>query len=230
MLKDAQNQAMIGLQDALNSKINPNWTVAHDNWMLAGAMELMEGIDHHGWRWWKKQEQNIPLLQNELVDYWHFVLSRSIIDSEGDHGKALYFLTPTSYKPHDVFTFDDKGYVIAEMSTVEKLFALSALAFSNRFEFYLFESLMKDVGLDWDNLFNQYIAKNVLNIFRQDHGYKEGTYLKIWFDSREDNEHMLDLLNHYSHLITEPEFVSVLYTDLQNRYSVTVQKQINNQV
>jgi len=32
-----------------------------------------------------------------------------------------------------------------------------------------------------------------LNIFRQDNGYKDGSYQKVW-DGREDNEHLADVL------------------------------------
>ena len=38
-----------------------------------------------------------------------------------------------------------------------------------------------------------YIGKNVLNFFRQDHGYKAGSYIKIW-GGREDNEHLSDIV------------------------------------
>ena len=40
-------------------------------------------------------------------------------------------------------------------------------------------------------MLKKYIIKNVLNKFRQDNGYKEGTYKKIWKmgeDSLEDND------------------------------------------
>jgi len=41
-------------------------------------------------------------------------------------------------------------------------------------------------GLNLDALYKLYVGKNILNQFRQDHGYKEGTYIKIW-NGEEDN-------------------------------------------
>jgi hypothetical protein len=41
-------------------------------------------------------------------------------------------------------------------------------------------------GLDLDTLYRLYVGKNILNQFRQDNGYKEGTYVKVW-DGSEDN-------------------------------------------
>ncbi len=36
-----------------------------------------------------------------------------------------------------------------------------------------------DIALDRDELYRLYIGKNVLNIFRQNNGYRDGTYLKF---------------------------------------------------
>jgi hypothetical protein len=41
-------------------------------------------------------------------------------------------------------------------------------------------------SLNLDQLYRLYVGKNILNRFRQDHGYKEGTYVKIW-NGLEDN-------------------------------------------
>lgn len=42
-------------------------------------------------------------------------------------------------------------------------------------------------------MYELYLGKNVLNSFRQDNGYKEGTYQKEW-NGVEDNVHMLEVL------------------------------------
>ena len=41
-------------------------------------------------------------------------------------------------------------------------------------------------GLNLDTLYRLYVGKNILNQFRQDHGYKEGSYIKVW-NGEEDN-------------------------------------------
>ena len=48
-------------------------------------------------------------------------------------------------------------------------------------------------GLNLDALYTLYVGKNILNKFRQDHGYKEGSYIKIW-NGEEDNVIMQRLL------------------------------------
>ena len=41
-------------------------------------------------------------------------------------------------------------------------------------------------ALNETQLYRLYVGKNILNGFRQDHGYKEGSYIKIW-NGVEDN-------------------------------------------
>jgi len=55
----------------------------------------------------------------------------------------------------------------------------------------------------------------VLNFFRQDHGYKDGSYIKIW-DSREDNEHLVEVLASLDS--GNANFREDVYRGLQQRY------------
>jgi hypothetical protein len=56
-----------------------------------------------------------------------------------------------------------------------------------------FTALMQACNLSVEEQYRHYVGKNVLNFFRQDHGYKEGSYLKLW-EGREDNEHLAELM------------------------------------
>ena len=69
-----------------------------------------------------------------------------------------------------------------------------------------------------DSLFTAYVGKNVLNFFRQDHGYRTGVYTKIWA-GREDNEHLVEIL---AALHTDtPDFRESVYAALRARYPLT---------
>jgi len=69
-------------------------------------------------------------------------------------------------------------------------------------------------GLSFEQLFRSYVAKNVLNIFRQDHGYKDGSYRKLWA-GREDNEHLMEVLAS----LTQAEISrDRIYSELLARY------------
>ena len=74
---------------------------------------------------------------------------------------------------------------------------------------------MGAVDMSSDDLYRQYIGKNVLNFFRQDHGYKEGTYIKVW-DGKEDNEHLVEVLDQLDPSLDN--FADLLYAELESRY------------
>ncbi len=214
-ISESQLVAMLQLQDAMNSKVNPEWVAAHNNWHRAIQVEGVEAIEHHGWKWWKKQPCDMAQLRMELVDIWHFMLSAVI---EHKHGNLMLskldMLAELNLHQKSV-QFDNQYYVLAQLSVLDKLDLLVGLAASKRTNLALFESLLLDCGMDWAALFKQYVGKNVLNMFRQDHGYKAGSYIKIW-DGREDNEHLVEVLE-----VIELDAVNVredLYNILKARY------------
>ena len=64
-------------------------------------------------------------------------------------------------------------------------FGLSALIIQH-------QDSMWALPMSFEDLYTIYVPKNVLNVFRQENGYKEGTYRKSWA-GREDNEHLAEL-------------------------------------
>ena len=75
--------------------------------------------------------------------------------------------------------------------------------------------IMVLLEMDFDHLYRMYVGKNVLNFFRQDHGYKDGSYIKVWGE-REDNEHLAELLTTLDS--TNPDFRDNVYQGLATRY------------
>lgn len=206
---------MLELQDGMNSKVNPAWVAANNNWHRAIQVEGVEAIEHHGWKWWKKQECDLAQLRMELVDIWHFILSASIQSKNGDVARAMAEMQAELDLHHKSVQFDNQTYQLAQLTLLEKLDLLVGLAAAKRSSLALFESLLHDCDMEWNDLFKQYLGKNVLNVFRQDHGYKVGTYIKIW-DGREDNEHLVEVLE-----IADLGSINVrdeLYSALKARY------------
>ena len=79
--------------------------------------------------------------------------------------------------------------------------------------------MLNSVEMDFDELYRQYVGKNVLNFFRQDNGYKDGSYIKQW-QGREDNEHLVEILAELDSAAAN--YGEVVYQSLQQRYqSVT---------
>lgn len=214
-LTELQLSAMLEMQDGMNSKVNPDWVAAKNNWHRAIQVEGVEAIEHHGWKWWKKQDCDLAQLRMELVDIWHFILSASIQDKHGNLALAKMEMMSDLNLHQKSVQFDNQYYLVAQLNKLEKLDLLVGLAAAKRTNLALFESLLFDCEMSWMDLFKQYVGKNTLNMFRQDHGYKAGSYVKIWA-GREDNEHLVELLE-----ITDLDSNNIqheLYQSLKARY------------
>ena len=196
MLSPDQAVTMLELQAMMNSKVDPNWITARYPYLRAVAIEGAEAIEHHGWKWWKKQNKDLAQLQMELIDIWHFFLSEILLRNDGDQRQSAQFLLELIRNSNSQrkILFDGNEVDLMTCDLIRKLELLIATSISQRIEVKLFNLIMNDCELSWNELYAQYVGKNVLNIFRQDHGYKHGTYKKIW-NNREDNEHLVDILN-----------------------------------
>jgi hypothetical protein len=78
-----------------------------------------------------------------------------------------------------------------------------------------FATVMNLIEMNFDALYRSYVGKNVLNFFRQDHGYKDGSYIKVW-QGREDNEHLVDVVNQLDS--NDSSFRDDVYQGLAARY------------
>jgi hypothetical protein len=213
MLTTSQARTYIDLQNEINLIVDPNWTETRNPFLRAAFMEMAEGIDHLPWKFWKHGERNLGQLQLELVDTWHFMISALIIQHDGDLEKAASELL--ALKDEDTIQFDTNIYVIDTLTLIEKIELLCGLFIVRRMSFPLFFSIMIDCEMTFDDLFKQYVSKNVLNSVRQKNGYKSGTYIKIW-GGLEDNVHLQEIMAGLSP--TSPTFRLDLHTSLQERY------------
>ncbi|MES3006373.1 MAG: dUTP diphosphatase [Pseudomonadota bacterium] len=214
-----QAQIMLDMQAKMNSKICADWVQQSFPYLRAVIIEGAEAIEHHGWKWWKKQHCDTAQLQMEIVDIWHFILSAILLKSGNDHNQALELLLSINIKENqrNKIDFDGMTYEFSSLDLVAKLELLIGVSVSRRIELALFTALLHDCNMNWEELFEQYVGKNVLNFFRQDHGYKEGTYLKVWC-GKEDNEHLVEIMKNLDP--QDSSYPEDLYQLLESRYPV----------
>lgn len=201
----------------MNTRVDPQWIEAQYPYLRAVVIEAAEAIEHHGWKWWKQQHKDTAQLQMELIDIWHFLLSEILLRNGGNEEKSQRYLeTQTAHQVDDNrLEFDGQSYALDSLDLLELLQALIGTAAAGRVELGLFAAIMRASELSWSDLFKQYVSKNVLNFFRQDHGYQEGTYRKMWA-GREDNEVLVDHMNALD--ADDPEFKDKLYIALDKSY------------
>ncbi len=217
MLTEAQATTMLNLQAQMNAKVNPDWIKAAYPYLRAVVVEGAEAMEHRGWKWWKKQDCDMQQLQMELVDIWHFTLSHILLNHGGDQLASLQELLQGDAAAS--VRFDGHEYRISDLDLIGKLELNIGLAAAKRISIPLFAALLHDCEMDWNELYCQYVGKNVLNFFRQDHGYKQGTYRKLW-NGREDNEHLVEIMQQLDS--STADFQHQLYANLKDRYHRSV--------
>jgi len=196
---------MLGLQDAMNSKVNENWVDQDFAWYRAIWVECAELLDHYGWKWWKKQTPDADQVKLELVDIWHFGLSILLLESSDEAAIAAAVEQELSKaNPSGDFREDLEVFTLATLQ-------------SKGFDVASFATLMTGIDLPFDELYTRYVGKNVLNFFRQDNGYQDGSYHKQW-GGKEDNEHLVEAVAELDH--SSPLFKDDLYQALEQRYRV----------
>ncbi|WP_237065097.1 dUTP diphosphatase [Microbulbifer guangxiensis] len=202
MMKE-QLQVMLRLQDEINSVVNVDWRGQKFPWYRAIWVESAELLDHYGWKWWKKQTPEMDQVKLELVDIWHFGLSLELQHGSPEVVAERMLTELNSAKP-----------AAGDFREHLESFTLNTLA-SRSFDLVGFAQLMADVDLEFADLYRRYVGKNVLNRFRQDNGYKDGSYVKTW-QGREDNEHLAELAALLD--TAAPDYSEQLYLALESRY------------
>ena len=146
---------------------------------------------------------DLEQVQLELVDIMPFAMSDYLLREDDTLAVAARIEAELS----DPSAHQDIRVAIEVMA--QTTIAQQSMHFSD------FASIMALIDMDFDQLYRTYVGKNVLNFFRQDHGYKDGSYRKLW-DGREDNEHLSELL---AELDSDLEsFPDDVYGALQARY------------
>ncbi|WP_428821191.1 dUTP diphosphatase [Microbulbifer sp. MCCC 1A16149] len=201
-----QLQTMLALQDGINTLVNENWREQNFPWYRAIWVESAELLDHYGWKWWKKQQPEMEQVKLELVDIWHFGLSLELQQGGPDAVAAKMEQQLAGEPP-----------VAGDFRENLEAFTLNTLS-GKQFDLVGFAQLMADCEMPFEDLYRRYVGKNVLNRFRQDHGYKEGTYQKLW-QGREDNEHLAEIAESLDS--AAENFSNELYSALKDRYPGT---------
>jgi dimeric dUTPase (all-alpha-NTP-PPase superfamily) len=203
---------MLEMQHRMNTRVHEHWIDQGFEWYRAVWIECGELMDHVGYKWWKKQVPDMEQVRLEVVDIWHFGMSalfepNASIDQLAQDIASAWVGQESSSA--------DAGIDIGRVHLATESLARDALA-SKSFSVPLFAELMRACSLSPEQLYRHYVGKNVLNFFRQDHGYQDGTYIKEW-QGREDNEHLSELLESLD--AGAAGFPEEVYEALAHRYA-----------
>jgi len=192
---------MLQLQNSLNDATNgDNWTNGTTktgnviNWKRCIYMECAEMVDSFTWKHWKdlSAEADWDNLQIEVIDVWHFIMSLAIENYSQNMRGGVEDLGIEIAQQDSFSKIDTQNNIFASqdvvISKVEDLMLHSLSKETLNLEALIsdFFDLVLMSGLDLESLYKLYVGKNILNQFRQDNGYKDGSYIKVWA-GEEDN-------------------------------------------
>jgi len=217
---------MLELQQQLNDATNgEGWEKGVTkngkliDWKRCSYLECAELIESYPWKHWKNidAQPDYANIKIEAVDIWHFIMSQGLEDYKVQNLGSIKTLatnitTLPNFKTfHEEITPTTKNYY-EQIKVVEELMKILFCGESTEKLMESFIDVTVQSGLNLDALYKLYIGKNILNKFRQDHGYKDGSYIKIW-NNQEDNVAMQGILESNEDISPEG-----LYKELTKAY------------
>lgn len=200
------------------------------NWLRCVRFELVEAIEQSThWKHWKnikdtkqysfvqtKDFDGLHNLKIELIDAWHFLMSEIISQKwENETVEIIESIDSLNNK-----YLEGKELVVA-------LEQLERIVFDYEDD-NTFENLMRIVRDFWtitfglitiEEFYKIYVLKNSLNIFRQENGYKDGSYIKEWGSEKIEDNVFLD---------TYIKDDGLIEYDVIHSYLTTTYKELNH--
>ena len=207
---------MLKLQQQLNDATNgegwENGTTKNGkliDWKRCSYLECAELIESYPWKHWKNidAQPDYENIKIEAVDIWHFIMSQALSDYKVKALGSIEELAENIVNLPNFETFradvkaTEKNYY-GQIEVVEELMRILFCKASTEALMTAFFEVAMQSGLNLDSLYKLYVGKNILNQFRQDHGYKEGSYIKLW-NGKEDNVTMQRILDENTEITPE---------------------------
>jgi len=217
---------MLNLQQELNDATNgldwENGTTKNGkiiDWRRCIYLEAAELIESYPWKHWKNidAQPDYENIKIEIVDIWHFVMSEALrlykIENLGSIEDIA--MAVSKMEGFELFQQSDKSEELDSYEQIALVEEMIKILFCNDNIDDLvisFLTISSKLNLKLPELYELYIGKNILNKFRQNHGYKDGSYIKVW-NGEEDNVVMQTLLKEKSDISPEE-----LYQALEESY------------
>lgn len=180
---------IISLQLQFNDLTTPHWVEKANSqeyhYRTAACQEVAEVQKGFGFAWWKPSEKNAQEVLSEMVDTGHLLISMNMAAMFLEAKDATEVVDVLSSRIASRFEQASSAISGSEFSDTEMRTAMCNLMhtvagrpFAEIWPAY-FEALLK-LNM-FDQFFDQFKAKNQLNLFRFARGYQEGTYQKDWY-------------------------------------------------
>lgn len=227
---------MAKMQDEANTAMSSSaWLDSTDDdlWYYRAINgELSELSEHIGIKWWKNEHPTAAILQSaleqarmEVVDVLHFSLSYFIRAAHKTNYplEAIIRAMDVLHYPRLLrvgrFAESEESVDYSKITIndfVEQCQHMNMCQAGLPCSYVLV--LAEMLGMTAEDLYVAYVGKNVLNKFRTANGQRDGSYMKIW-NGTEDNEYLTSFLQSHLESNDSPPEVSDLLDYLTKVYS-----------
>lgn len=197
---------MVKLQHKFNKQVAADYLDKNFNWNSAIIVESGEMLESLGYKWWKKQEPDMDNAKIEAIDLLHFVISHYLQQEYNLYDEIDINEIANEFKVCFSHDYEIKSNLLELIDT---------LNFETDSRFSTMKRIFEALEMSNQDIYIAYIVKNCLNKFRQDNGYKEGTYVKDW-NGKEDNVIAYTIANEWG---ADEELFEHLYLDLTTYYN-----------
>ncbi len=211
---------MVGLQHQFNKQVAEDYLDKKFNWNSAIIAESGELLDSLGYKWWKKQVPDMENVKVEAIDLLHFVISETLQKFCNKLYTNIDFLERTILELNYSFQDDYEFMQQYKKTTIEDLVGIFIKSNSGQDRLLTLKVIFNKLEMKNEDVYIAYITKNCLNKFRQEHGYKDGGYIKDW-NGKEDNVVAFEIANEWG---ADEELFEQLYMDLETYYNEEVLK------
>lgn len=197
----------------LNGFSNRDHSATH--YHLLSLVEMCETLDQVKNIGGIEQKLSYLHCSDSLVCVLHYYLSNLNNACDGNVDLATHQFEKDNSDGRGIIEFDCDQYVLSEMSGIRLMTLQLALMTVNRTSMPLIGQVLASCGRTWQDLYQLFLMRTLLAVFRIDHGYENGSYVKIWC-GREDADHLKDLITELDG--SENFCYDSVYSALSDRY------------
>lgn len=210
-------EIMAKLQHKFNEETIENYLDKNLNWNSAIIAESGELLGSLGYKWWKKTVPDMENVKVEAIDLLHFVISDTMQRNYNiKEGLEASFIDETISEFEEIFTKD----LYQPLKDMNLFKLIDWLNYDEAPRFAVLKRVFEKLEMTNEDVYIAYIVKNCLNKFRQNNGYKDGSYIKYW-NGKEDNVIAYEIANEWG---ADEELFEHLYIDLETYYNEDVLK------
>lgn len=190
-LQATTNEIMVGK--------NADWLSGELNFRLAAVVEAAEAVSANGYKWWKHETPNTEHTIMECVDVLHFLLSYICVKHSTKHSQESGFTienfdfndfaaeTLSSVRWASRYKFNDdltsKNLVNTTMFSVIGYICVDCPHAAYDELLNAFGAL----GVDPATVYRKFVGKAMLNRFRSLNGQADGTYIRDWNGTKDED-------------------------------------------